>query len=133
MPTISRRPPATMSSTSGQSIRGWCSSACSSSGPESLDRGLLRRHADSAVRSRKRSVEMRDYGTMADGRIVHEHELRNAEGMSVRFLSLGGIVTAIEVPDRAGRRDNVVLGLPDLAAYEARNHSYRFGALMGRY
>ena len=53
--------------------------------------------------------------------------------MVVRFLSLGGIVTAIEVPDRAGRRDNVVLGLPDLAAYEARNESYRFGALMGRY
>ena len=79
------------------------------------------------------NATMRDYGIMRDGRSVTEHMLRNREGMVVRFLSLGGIVTAIEVPDRAGRLDNVVLGLPDLAAYEARNESYRFGALMGRY
>jgi aldose 1-epimerase len=76
---------------------------------------------------------MRDYGKMQDGRAVAEYMLHNEEGMVVRFLSLGGIVTAIEVPDRAGRLDNVVLGLPDLAAYEARNEYYRFGALMGRY
>jgi aldose 1-epimerase len=76
---------------------------------------------------------MREYGMMQDGRTVTEYTLRNREGLVVRFLSLGGIVTAIEVPDRAGQVDNVVLGLPDLAAYEARNESYRFGALMGRY
>src|SRR5256885_8826120 len=78
-------------------------------------------------------VEMRDYGTMRDGRQVGEYVLRNHHGMRVHFISLGGIITRIEVPDRAGHEDNVVLGLPDLAAYERRNESYRFGALMGRY
>ena len=78
-------------------------------------------------------VEMRNYGTTSDGRQVGEYMLRNHHGMSVHFISLGGIVTRIEVPDRAGHVGNVVLGLPDLAAYERRNESYRFGALMGRY
>ena len=78
-------------------------------------------------------VEMRDYGTTSAGEHVGEYVLRNRHGMSVHFIALGGIITAIEVPDRSGHRDNVVLGLPDLAAYERRNESYRFGALMGRY
>ena len=78
-------------------------------------------------------VEMRDYGTTRDGRHVGEYVLRNQHGMAVHFIAMGGIITAIEVPDRAGHMANVVLGLPDLAAYERRNESYRFGALMGRY
>jgi aldose 1-epimerase len=78
-------------------------------------------------------VEMRDYGTTRDGQHVGEYVLRNHHGMAVHFIALGGIITAIEVPDRSGHAENVVLGLPDLATYERRNDSYRFGALMGRY
>jgi aldose 1-epimerase len=59
------------------------------------------------------------------------HELRG-DGIVLRFLDLGGIVTAIEVPDRAGRIDNVAVGLPD-HVWRARNAHYRFGAIMGRY
>jgi aldose 1-epimerase len=89
--------------------------------------------AAGAAAANPTGVEMRDYGTMSDGRQVHEYVLRNGHGMSVHFISLGGIITRIEVPDRNGHVDNVALGLPDLAAYERRNESYRFGALMGRY
>ena len=63
---------------------------------------------------------MEVYGVTQDGRTVERHSLRNQAGMAVRFLSLGGIVTAMEVPDRNGRIANVVFGLPDLADYEAR-------------
>lgn len=59
--------------------------------------------------------------------------LRNDAGMSVRFLSLGGIITHVEVPDREGQIANVVLNLPDLAAYRALNRTYYLGALIGRY
>ena len=75
---------------------------------------------------------MQTYGTTSAGEPVHQYELTR-DGMTVRFLDYGGIVTAIEVPDRDGRSDNVVLGLPDLAAYEARNSSYFFGGIVGRY
>ena len=78
-------------------------------------------------------VEMRNYGTTGDGELVREYALQGDDGMVVRFLSYGGIITAIEVPDQAGRVDNVVLGLPDLATYEARNSSYFFGGIVGRY
>ncbi len=77
-------------------------------------------------------VQMQDYGTNAAGEAVHQYTLA-ADGMTVRFLDHGGIITAIEVPDRDGRIDNVVLGLPNLAAYESRNASYFFGGIVGRY
>ena len=47
-------------------------------------------------------VEMRDYGTTRDGQHVGEYVLRNHHGMTVHFIALGGIITAIHVPDRAG-------------------------------
>lgn len=77
-------------------------------------------------------VQMQDYGTSAAGEPVHRYTLAG-DGITVRFLDYGGIITAIEVPDRDGRTDNVVLGLPDLAAYETRNASYFFGGIVGRY
>ena len=43
---------------------------------------------------------------------------------------MGGTITAITVPGRDGRRRNVVLGLKDLAAYEA---SGWWNCLIGRY
>lgn len=76
---------------------------------------------------------MEAWGVTRNGQPVERHALCNAAGMVVRFLNLGGIVTAIEVPDREGRIANVALGLADLAAYEARNDHYRFGAIIGRY
>jgi aldose 1-epimerase len=61
------------------------------------------------------------------------HLLRNAAGMKVRFLSLGGIITHIEVPDREGRFANVVVNLPDPDDYLRFSRTYCLGALVGRY
>ncbi|MFN3945832.1 MAG: aldose epimerase family protein [Allosphingosinicella sp.] len=77
-------------------------------------------------------VEARAYGVTAEGEAVREFSLRNARGMVVRFLNYGGIITAIEVPDRDGRVENVALGFADLDDYAHRNGDY-FGALVGRY
>ncbi|WP_426954454.1 aldose epimerase family protein [Muricoccus radiodurans] len=54
-----------------------------------------------------------------------------AAGLRVAVLTYGGILERLEVPDRAGRMDNVVLGLGSLAAY-SRVSPY-FGAIVGRY
>lgn len=77
-------------------------------------------------------VQARHYGTLADGSPVSEYTLSNGR-MTVRFLDYGGIVTAVEVPDRQGRRANVALGFGSLADYQAKNRNYYFGALAGRY
>lgn len=70
------------------------------------------------------------YGVTAAGAPVEVFTLKNDRGMTVKVLSYGGIITGIEVPDRAGQVKNVVLELADLQAYEARAN---FSALLGRY
>lgn len=72
------------------------------------------------------------FGTTQSGAKVDAYTLTNARGASVTFISYGGIITAINVPDRWGRVGNVTLGMRTLAEYEARNSPY-FGAIIGRY
>jgi aldose 1-epimerase len=61
------------------------------------------------------------------------HVLKGSGGLRVHFLAHGGIISAIEAPDRAGRMANVVLSLPTVADYRAWNRAYYLGALIGRY
>jgi aldose 1-epimerase len=66
---------------------------------------------------------------MADGTPVHAFTL-HAGRLNATILDMGGTITAINAPDRHGRPRNVVLGLKDLAAYEA---SGWWNCLIGRY
>ncbi|MEO7967001.1 MAG: aldose epimerase family protein [Gemmatimonadaceae bacterium] len=72
------------------------------------------------------------YGVTPDGQTVHLHTLTSASGMQVSFLTLGGIIVSIRVPDRDGRMDDVVLGRDSLAEYQDPRTPY-FGAIVGRY
>ena len=78
-------------------------------------------------------VSTRPYGRLSDGREVQQIVLRNDRGMEVRVIGYGAIVTDVIVPDRRGRRDNVVLGFAGLPDYEAKNKNYGFGAVIGRF
>jgi aldose 1-epimerase len=72
-------------------------------------------------------VTSRDIG--AD---VTEIELDNG-WITVTIWSYGSTLISVEVPDRAGRRHNIVVRLPDLAAYqESRERAY-VGSTMGRF
>jgi len=57
--------------------------------------------------------------------------LRNAAGLEVRLTDYGGIVTALLVPDREGRFDDIVLGFDAVDSYFGP-HPY-FGGIIGRY
>jgi len=83
-----------------------------------------------AVPVAAQSVTSREFGHLADGRAVHEYQLDSGTGMRVRLLDYGGIIRAIEVPDRAGHLANVVLGFDSLANIEKRPY---FSSLIGRY
>jgi len=69
------------------------------------------------------------YGTKADGTPVHAFRLQNGP-LGATILDMGGTITAIQVPDRNGESRNVVLGLKDVAAYEA---SGWWNCLIGRF
>jgi aldose 1-epimerase len=71
------------------------------------------------------------FGVAPDGRSVEMHTLSNASGMEVRFLSLGGIIVSVKVPDRDGVHADVTPGYDTLEDYLA-DGDY-FGALIGRY
>jgi aldose 1-epimerase len=64
---------------------------------------------------------------------IREYVLENEAGTRLRFLNYGAIVTGIEVPDREGRRANVVLGYGRESEYRELNHKNVFGAMVGRY
>jgi aldose 1-epimerase len=69
------------------------------------------------------------YGNRRDGAAVHAYVLGKAPGLTATVLDMGGTIVAIDVAAPAGRR-NVVLGLANLAAYEA---SGWWNCLIGRY
>ncbi len=71
------------------------------------------------------------YGTTAHGVVVDEYTLTNANGMEVKVITYGGIITSIKVPDRWGNLANVVLGFDNLSDYETR--SPYFGCITGRF
>lgn len=69
------------------------------------------------------------YGNKSDGTPVHAYVLGKAPGLTATILDMGGTITAVDVSAAGGRR-NVVLGLANLAAYEA---SGWWNCLIGRY
>jgi aldose 1-epimerase len=76
-------------------------------------------------------AERADFGRTADGTVVEAVVLTSATGVSVRVLSLGATIQALEVPDRDGKTADVVLGYPSAATY-LENPQY-FGSTVGRY
>ena len=71
------------------------------------------------------------YGATQGGQAVEIFTMTNDRGLRVRFLSLGGVITEIDAPDRTGRLDDIVLGLNNLREYETLPG--HFGAITGRY
>jgi aldose 1-epimerase len=71
------------------------------------------------------------FGRLTDGTEIHAYDLSNARGFTVRILTYGAIVQAIEAPDRHGRMADVVMGYATLQDYVDKPQF--FGALVGRY
>ena len=76
------------------------------------------------------------YFGQANGQSVDLYTLENDKGMVVKITNFGGIVTSIVIPDKHGKRSDIVCGFDTLdryfsAAYKA-NSPY-FGCIVGRY
>ena len=70
------------------------------------------------------------YGKTKDGKDVFIFENENKNGMKVKIINFGGIITSVIMPDKNGEMRDVVLGCDTLEDYE--NNGCYFGALIGR-
>lgn len=71
------------------------------------------------------------FGRLPNGAAVDAVTLRNGWGLAARILTYGGIIAALDVPDKAGQAANVVLGFDTLESYSGST-AY-IGAIIGRY
>jgi aldose 1-epimerase len=79
----------------------------------------------------KPGVTRAPFGKMPDGRAVEQFTLSNANGIEIRAITYGGIITSLRTPDRNGEFGDIVLGFDGLEGY-LKGHPF-FGAIVGRY
>ncbi len=63
--------------------------------------------------------------------MIKEYKIHNKNGFSVTILSYGGIIKEINVPDKNGKIENIVLKYEN--NFEYLNDTFFIGALIGRY
>ncbi len=79
----------------------------------------------------KQSIEKESWGQTSNGEAVDLYTLVSQTGLEMKISTFGGVITAINAPDKNGNVDNVVLGFDSLPPYlEKRSF---FGAIIGRY
>lgn len=71
------------------------------------------------------------YGQLPDGTVVEQFTLTNANGIELRAITYGGIITSLKTRDRNGALGDIVLGFDSLDGYLG-DHPF-FGAIIGRY
>ena len=78
------------------------------------------------------SVTKSDYATTKEGVKIEKYTLKNANGMTMEVITMGGDILSLTAPNKEGKYEDVVLGYttPD---YYLNGNPYFFGAIIGRY
>ena len=66
---------------------------------------------------KKMSVTQEVYGKLPDGTQIDQYTLSNPNGLKVKIINYGAIVTAVETPDCNGKIENITLYRDSLADY----------------
>ncbi len=77
------------------------------------------------------SITKEAFGATASGAAVDIYTVTNAKGTKARIMTYGATLVSLEVADKAGKLDDVVLGFDSVAEYE--KGSPYFGCTVGRY
>ncbi|CAI8742585.1 aldose epimerase family protein [Pseudomonas sp. IT-P171] len=77
------------------------------------------------------SSEHKAFGKTNDGTPVEQYVLRNSHGMQATVITYGATLQALEVADKNGKFEDVVLGFDDVQGYQ-KGTAY-FGATIGRF
>ncbi|MFC1597839.1 aldose epimerase family protein, partial [Planctomycetota bacterium] len=77
------------------------------------------------------TVEKELVGRMPGGERVDQYTLTNAQGLEVKVINRGAMITSVKVPDREGNLDSVTLHFDPPEEYLKRRTVQ--GAIVGRY
>lgn len=77
------------------------------------------------------SIKKSLFGKLPDGQEVFQYTLTNSNGLEMKVLNYGGLITSLKTPDKNGVLEDVVLGYDSLEGY--LKESPYFGALIGRF
>lgn len=78
----------------------------------------------------KSTIIEESFGETSAGVPVTLYTLTSAQGMSVSIINYGAIVVSLNVPDKNGKFEDVVIGYNNMEDYQERSHN--FGATIGR-
>jgi len=85
----------------------------------------------------KMMVTKEAYGKLSDGTQIDQYTLTNPNGLKVKLINYGAIITSVETPDRNGKIENITLHRDLLADYRemknGKSTTPYFGATVGRY
>ncbi len=76
-------------------------------------------------------IEEKPFGNY-EGKAVSEYTIKNSNGIEVSLINYGGTLTKIMVPDRDGKKGDIILGFDNIEGYLQNNNPY-FGSLVGRF
>jgi len=77
------------------------------------------------------NVAKTSFGKLSDGTEIEQYTLTNSKGSVAKIITYGATLTELWVPDKSGKKADVVLGFDSLAGYTG-DHPF-FGATVGRY
>ena len=87
--------------------------------------------ADGGCTGTHSPILVRPFGVLKTGQPIEHVTLTNDRGMTLSYIDYGATITGATVADRAGKRANVILDLPDLATYESSTSKH--AAIIGRF
>ena len=75
----------------------------------------------------------KSWGQTPEGENIALYTLSNTNGLKARIMSYGATLVSLEVPDREGNMDDIVLGHDAAEGYLNADTNPYFGAIVGRY
>lgn len=80
----------------------------------------------------KSSIKPEAFHKLVGGKQVDLFTLKNKNGLEMTVTNYGGRVVSLNVPDKNGKMEDVVLGFDNLEGYQGTSETF-FGAAIGRY
>lgn len=93
--------------------------------------GLLAAEPAAKESTPSMSVTTSEFGTLSDGTKITQYLVDNGNGITMKLIDYGAIMTSLKAPDKDGKPGEINVGFDNLESY--LGGTPYFGATVGRY